>query len=216
MTEKATTASKEAFDLSGGELCLDFANTLGGKRVSEPRERLNSYADLVSWARQSGIVGETAASGLLEGAARHPKKAAATLARARKMREAIYRIWVAYIRQQRPAGEDMALLNSVLAEALAHQRLVHGGQGYALGWADADALESILWPVAKSAAELLTSEQAKRVRQCEEFEATECGWLFLDETRNRSRRWCSMSSCGNRAKARRHYHRTRKSAARQA
>jgi len=97
-----------------------------------------------------------------------------------------------------------------VAEALTHQRLVREGYRYALGWDDGEALDSILWPVAKSAAELLTSEEAKLVRQCEGFAATECAWLFIDETRNRSRRWCSMTSCGNRAKARRHYQRARK------
>ena len=132
------------------------------------------------------------------------------LEQARELREAIYRIWVAEAHQELPPVEDVELLNSVLARALSHQRLDREGDRYALNWRDDDALESILWRVVKSAAELITSEEAKLVRQCEAFATSDCAWLFIDETRNRSRRWCSMASCGNRAKARRHYHRTRK------
>ena len=197
------------FDLSGGRLCLDFANTLDG-RASVARERLNSYADLVSWGRQAGTVSPAAARRLLEEASRHPRRAAAVLEQARELREAIYRIWVAEAHQELPPVEDVELLNSVLARALSHQRLDREGDRYALNWRDDDALESILWRVVKSAAELITSEEAKLVRQCEAFATSDCAWLFIDETRNRSRRWCSMASCGNRAKARRHYHRARK------
>src|SRR5215831_16728549 len=206
----AESAPEPAFDLSGGRLCLDFANTLGDKRVTQPREGLNTYADLVSWSRQAGIVSASSARRLLEEGSRHPRRAAAVLERARQLREAIYRIWAGEVRREDPALADLGLLNSVVAEALTHQRLVREGDRYALGWDDGQALESILWPVAKSAAELLTSEEGKLVRQCEGFAATECAWLFIDETRNRSRRWCSMTSCGNRAKARRHYQRSRK------
>lgn len=68
----------------------------------------------------------------------------------------------------------------------------------------------MLWPVVASAAELLVSvEQLPLLRICGLHESGECGWLFLDETRNHTRRWCSMKDCGNRAKARRHYHRVR-------
>jgi len=197
------------FDLSGGRLCLDFANTLDG-RASAPRERLNTYADLVSWGRQAGTVSPSAARRLLEEASRHPRRAAAVLEQARELREAIYRIWVAEAHQEQPPVEDVELLNSVLARALGHQRLEREGDRYALNWRDDDTLESILWRVVKSAAELITSEEAKLVRQCEAFATSDCAWLFIDETRNRSRRWCSMASCGNRAKARRHYHRARK------
>jgi predicted RNA-binding Zn ribbon-like protein len=78
-----------------------------------------------------------------------------------------------------------------------------------LGWADEDLLDSVLWPVVQATVELLTSPDAERVRICEAVLAKECDWLFLDLSRNHSRRWCSMKDCGNRAKARRHYQRKR-------
>jgi len=198
-----------AFDFSGGRLCLDFANTVGGSRPNAPVERLNSYADLVSWACQAKIVSQPRARRLIEESASHPKRAALVLDRARAFREAVYRIWIAEIRQEHPAEEDLALLNSELAEALPHQRVLKQGDRFLLTWADEDALESVLWPVVKSAGDLLTGDEARQVRQCEAFSTTECCWLFIDETKNHSRRWCSMADCGNRAKARRHYQRKR-------
>ena len=207
--KSSVPAPESVFDLSGGRLCLDFANTLGGP-VTEPLERLNTYADLVSWSRQAGTVSASAARRLLEESSRHPRMAAAVLERARELRGAIYRTWAAEVRGEQAATADLELLNSLLGKALSHQRLVREEDRYAFGWRDDDALESILWPVAKSTAELLTSEEAKLVRQCEAFATKDCAWLFIDETRNRSRRWCSMASCGNRAKARRHYQRARK------
>jgi len=197
------------FELTGGRLCLDFANTVSGSRGREPVERLTSYADLVSWGHQTGIVSAPRARHLLEQNARHPKKGALVLERARIFREAIYRIWVAETRGEHPANEDLALLNSALAEVFRHQKILKQGDRFILAWDDEDALESVLWPVVKSAADLLTGDEARRVRQCEAFSTTECNWLFIDETKNRSRRWCSMADCGNRAKARRHYRRKR-------
>ena len=73
----------------------------------------------------------------------------------------------------------------------------------------AEELESLIWPVAKSAADLLTSERLERVRECA---GGTCGWLFIDASKNHSRRWCDMRDCGNAAKAKRHYHKKRVSA----
>ena len=207
----AEQRSGQVFDLTGGRLSLDFANT-SCHRSTRPKEQLASYADLVSFARQAGIVNPDRARRLLDQSGRHPKKAAAVLQRARELREAIYRIWVAQIRRERPAGADMELLNTWLAGSLRQQRVAKQGERFTLTWADEDALESPLWPIAKSAAELLTSEEAQLIRECEASSTGECSWLFIDETRNRSKRWCSMASCGNRAKARRHYQRAREGA----
>jgi predicted RNA-binding Zn ribbon-like protein len=98
-------------------------------------------------------------------------------------------------------------LNDELVSASAHQKLVHRGGGYVLEWDGVEALDGVLWPVARSAATLLTSALRSRVRICAAEDG--CGWTFLDRSKNQSRRWCSMSDCGNRAKARRHYRRVR-------
>ena len=101
-------------------------------------------------------------------------------------------------------------LNEEVSNALAHGRLAPTGEGFGWIWPGfADEPESLLWPVAKSAADLLTSERLARVRECA---GGTCGWLFIDTSKNHSRRWCDMRDCGNVAKAKRHYHKKRMSA----
>jgi predicted RNA-binding Zn ribbon-like protein len=194
----------------GGRLSLDFTNTVSGKRLVAPVERLNAYADLVSWGRQVGALDSAQARRLLAEAERDPGAAARALAEAITFREALFRAFRAVAENGAPAAEDLDSLNRVLSRARVRERLVCRGGRCALGWpADDASLDRMLWPVACSAVEVLTSAEVSRVRICEATTTDGCGWLFLDETRNRSRRWCSMKDCGNRAKARRHYRRRR-------
>jgi len=203
MTESTLTAGNMA--LLGGMLCLDFANTANWHRSEHPEELLNDYGDLVAWAIHTDIVNEGEAAVLLNEALLHPAEAAEVRERAIGLREAIYRIFAAIAEQQRPAVEDLELLNTEIQPALAHGRIVETGDGYTWDWADdRQTLDRILWPVARSAADLLASAQLDRARQCAD---ERCGWLFLDMSRNRSRRWCSMEECGNRNKARVYYQR---------
>jgi predicted RNA-binding Zn ribbon-like protein len=148
---------------------------------------------------------------LLAEARRRPAVAEAALRDAVALREALYRILLARTRDAEPAAGDVELVSAALGRALAHRRVERRGESFALGWDPADdALDAPLWPVLQSAAEVLTSEDALgRVRVCGLFESDECSWLFMDETRSGTRRWCSMKECGNRAKARRHYRRSR-------
>lgn len=201
--------------LRGGQLCLDFANTVdwhAGARHGQ--EYLTTYAELVAWGRHTGILAENEARGLMEEAARQPTWAHAALRRAVALREVIYRVF-ASLTHGRPADAgDVAALNAALAEAYAHLRLRADGARFSWAWeADGPALDRMLWPVARSAAELLTSDDLGQVRECA---GDPCGWLFLDTSKNHSRRWCDMAGCGNRAKARRHYARGRRSTTRDA
>lgn len=199
------------FSFSGGRLCLDFANTVDWRDADEPGDRLIGYPALASWGWQASLLREDDARRLIDEAARRPDDAAATFARAIALREAIYRIFSAVAAARAPAAADLDQLNAALPEALAHARVEAAAGGFTWGWrADAGALDPMLWPVARSAAELLTSDELDRVRECAD---DDCGWLFMDMSRNRSRRWCSMQACGNRAKARRFY--ARKQAAAQ-
>lgn len=204
-----TKRSAGRLKLIGGELCLDFANTVDWHASDHPREFLTSYADLVAWGQHVGILTAQEAEGLLREASRRPAEAEAALARAIALREAIYRIFSAVVTGARPAASDLDILNAALREALAHMRIDPTPDGFAWAWAEAEAaLARVLWPVARSAGELLTSAALGRVRRCAD---QDCGWLFLDRSRNRSRRWCDMKDCGNRAKARRHYRQVKKS-----
>jgi predicted RNA-binding Zn ribbon-like protein len=194
-------------DLIGGWVCLDFVNTLDGHRNGHSRDYLGSYDELVLWARHVDLVTEGEARQLIDRARRQPTEASQVFEQALVLREAIYRIFIALASGERPAETDLANLNGALSVALARLQLVPTTDGFAWAWRDeAQDLERLLWPLARSAGELLTSAELNRVRECG---GDNCGWLFVDTSRNRSRRWCDMKSCGNRAKAQRHYQRKR-------
>jgi predicted RNA-binding Zn ribbon-like protein len=195
--------------LRTGRLCLDFCNTVEWHAGPSPVERIDTYADLSDWARQVGLLSQAASERLARHAQRHARAAEAVRGRAITLREAVYRTLAAHAHGRVPDPADLAVLNVELPQALARARLRLGGVAYRLTWdLDGEALDGLLWPIAYSAANLLaTPELLARVGQCADDRG--CGWLFLDMTKNRSRRWCDMKDCGNRAKARRHYQRVR-------
>jgi len=206
MTEAAHPPEPEPFELSGGALCLDFANTWGDRARTES-DRLASYGDLLAFARQAGIASGPVVSALARLAARDPAAAVGAVTRARALREAIARLFSAQARGREVSPGDVERLNDALMQGLTRLRVDRTEQGYRWRWShDPIDLDAPLAPIARSAAELLTSAELRRVRECD---GDDCTWLFLDGSRSRSRRWCSMASCGNRAKARRHYRRRR-------
>jgi predicted RNA-binding Zn ribbon-like protein len=197
-----SSSAKHEFDLSGGSLCLDFVNTVSD-RVGEPREHLNAYADLLEFERQAGAMPTAEVEELAVEAAADPEHARSVTSHAVATREVVYRIVRAIATDAVPDDRDLEALNAVLVDGLAKARLVREGDAYRWSWAgDCSCLERPVWQVAHSAADLLASGRLDRVRLCG---SDTCEWLFLDESRNRSRRWCDMSTCGNREKARRHY-----------
>lgn len=190
------------FDFTGNYLCLDFSNTLHD-RSTTPRESLNSYDDFVQWGQEAGILAENEATRLRAEATRHPNEAEHVRQQAITLREAIFRIFYARLHDALPEENDLATLNAMLARAMTRASIHSTGNGFAWDWSGDDGeLERIYWPIARSAAELLTAEALESVRMCA---AEDCGWLFLDTSKNHTRRWCDMKSCGNRAKARKHY-----------
>jgi predicted RNA-binding Zn ribbon-like protein len=192
------------FELSGGALCLDFANTWSDRERPDT-DHLRAYSDLLAFALQTGLLSGPEESRLAGRAEEEPQTAAAALALGRSLREALYRIFSAVAASQVPADDDLERLNAALPEAFSRLRLECRGSELVWTWAaPEEPLAAPLWPVLRSAAELLTSEERQRVRECG---GGACTWLFLDRSRNRSRRWCSMETCGNRAKAQRHYRR---------
>ncbi|MEW5958417.1 MAG: ABATE domain-containing protein [Chloroflexota bacterium] len=190
-------------NLEEARLCLDFANTANWHASTHPEESLNSYFDLIGWARHVAILTDEVAQHLQSEASRQPAAASDILLQAIDLREAIYRIF-SVIAAGRPVEEaDLALLNTWLAEATGRVQVIQTPAGFTWRWrGEEQALDSMLWPVAQSAAELLISPELDQVKECDDDRG--CGFLFLDTSRNRSRRWCSMQSCGNRAKVQRH------------
>jgi predicted RNA-binding Zn ribbon-like protein len=196
------------FELIGGVTCLDFCNTLDGRRGFKTLEKLAHYTDLLTWSRQVGDLSASTAGRLRKAATRRPAKAAAVLARAIELREALARIFVACIARRRPARADLDALDRELRRGSASARVVTTAAGVEWCWqGELDALDQMLAPIARSAVELLTSSAIDRVRECC---ADTCGWLFLDVSKNRSRRWCDMRTCGNLEKVRRHRGRQRR------
>jgi predicted RNA-binding Zn ribbon-like protein len=191
------------FDLDAGRPCLDFANTR-----SSSGEHLNAYLDLVAFAAQSELITPPDVDWLQTQARRDPAGAKAVLARATRLRDALQSIFSNLAAGQAPPEAALAVLNGELAASLGHARVqpADGPGEFVWGWRDR-ALDLPLWPICRSAADVLVAESERRlVRECG---AGDCAWLFVDTTRNRSRQWCSMRSCGNREKARRHYQRQR-------
>jgi predicted RNA-binding Zn ribbon-like protein len=199
----------QIFDLTGGLLCLDFANTVDDRTEVHPQELLNSYNDLVSWSEQAHVLTEQEAQQLLEKAARRPSEASRVLKRAVAIREAMFRIFKAVAEDASPEDEDLVSLSAAVADAQNHAQIVLKANGFIWDWAGiAGDLDRMLWPVVRSAADFLTSDELDTVRVCA---SDSCDWLFLDTSKNHSRRWCNMKSCGNREKARRFYSRKKSS-----
>ena len=182
------------------ERVLAFINTLSSRPTNAPVERLDSYEALVAWAREQHLVSAAAAERLAGDARRHPHQAAAVLARAKDFREALNGLALAIDAKRQPAADVLKTIGECLASAYANGRLVpHDG---ALQWVASaeDDLERVLWEIGRAAGRLVVSPRLSRVRACA---AGDCGWWFVDDTKNRSRRWCDMTLCGNREKLRR-------------
>lgn len=208
----------EDVKLVGGGLCFDFANSVGGRVMTQRRrggpraftvldDKLNEYADLLIWGKRVGVLTEPEVRRLLQSAEGREAAAAAVLARGVALREAIYRIFKTIVDRRSPDVSDLETLNKELAIARRYESLAYTRDGFVWRWVrQGDALDYVLWPVARSAAEFLATGDLSRVKACG---GDDCGWLFLDTSRNRSRQWCDMQDCGNLAKVRRFRQRNR-------
>ena len=193
--------------LVGGRLCLDFVNTVDCRDSNHQSEVLSTYPRLVSWSQHANILAETDARNLLREANLHPANARAVLERAVTIRETLYRIFSAIAVRHSPAATDIEMLNEEMSAAMAQRRLTPANPPEPWVYTfEKSSLDQMLWPVVNSGAELLTSDWLERVCKCQ---GENCGWLFVDMSRNRSRKWCDMKDCGNVVKARRHYQKTR-------
>jgi predicted RNA-binding Zn ribbon-like protein len=189
-----------------GHPALDFVNTIDPREGEERVEYLRSFEHLIDWAHRAGVLKKADARLAAREAAGHPAAAARALARAIALREATYAIFAALAgRRAAPAGA-IGELEKACREAMAHAHLVRKESGY--GWRLGTALDIVRWEIAREAVALLQSDRLGRVKRCPG--GGDCGWLFLDSSKNATRRWCSMEGCGNRAKLRRFLERRRK------
>lgn len=197
----------ETFRCPGGALCLDFCNTGQGMRNRHGSEWLADFGDLLDWLEAAGALGAEQGGRLKRAAQAAPEAAARLWRRALELRESLHRLFEACAGGHAPAREDLARLEAEYAQSAAFARL-RWEDGRAVWTLDPSATElaALLQPIVRSGADLLASAALERLRRCGN---PTCSWLFIDATRNRSRRWCEMASCGNVLKVRRHRERAR-------
>jgi predicted RNA-binding Zn ribbon-like protein len=193
--------------LVGGQPCLDFVNTVDRDGNQYSQEWLRDAADVIGWAQYVELLSSAQAKELLRQVKQQPKQAVNFFNQAIQLRETLYRIFSAVAAKRSQQADDLQLLNTLLSEMQPHLRFVAIASNFTWKWTETNQLEFILWQIVRSTVDLLTSPEYDRLRECA---GVGCGWVFLDFSRNRSRRWCDMEDCGNRAKANRHYDRKRK------
>jgi predicted RNA-binding Zn ribbon-like protein len=202
--------SSTKFAWIGSALCLDFVNTVGNRAGEIVSERLATWPDLIAWCKDAALLDERGTREIDRRFRNDHALAQRLLNTATQLREAIYRIFVAVTRRKSPEQIDLDILNEMLVRAPVTLRVQCCDASYTctrVSSAFDDA--RLLGPIAWSAAELLESERLHLVRQCAN---AACRWLFLDLTKNHSRRWCDMGDCGSHEKARRYYARKKQAA----
>lgn len=196
-----------SLDLVGGALCLDFANTASGRGGARHLDHFHTYRDLLDWCGHTGVLDAPAIDRLRLRAGEMPEAAAVVLRRAVALREAIHGIGAAIADRQPPDKGLVGTVTREVAAAIAEAGLDRVGAHYYWVWPEvSDDLTRPLWPVAFSASVLFPAADPRRLKMCP---GPDCGWLFLDRSKNMSRRWCDMAVCGNRAKARRFHEKAR-------
>lgn len=200
-----------------GVLCLDFVNTADHHATDHPAEYLVGPDVLVDWAAEGGALDAGLAAGIHAWVGGHREQAERELAGLLARREALYRVLLAYLSSpespgppwpdpRAAGGRDLRLVAGWVAGARRHAVLVPDRPRWRWEWPAEATLRRAWWPVAVSAGDLLAGRGVDHLGVCDN---PGCGWLYLDTTKNHSRRWCSMELCGNAAKSRRHAARSR-------
>lgn len=189
----------------GERLCMDFINTVSWRESAEKRrDWFTSYAKLVDWCIHAEVLSGQQAKALLLKAEEKPSEAEDVLKQTIEMREVMYRIFKSISKETSPHPPDLERFNELVGHFYQTLQVIHEKDHFTLKFKHTEKnLDMMLPLILQSAVDLLVSKNdLERVKQCE---GDSCGWLFFDTSRNRSRRWCSMADCGNRAKARRFY-----------
>jgi predicted RNA-binding Zn ribbon-like protein len=195
------------FEFIAGAICLDFANTIHNSHADDKGEELHHISDLLQWAKEAGLLSSADHDRLTARYGSNSREAAAALTKAITVRDLLLSIFAAIANGHSVSSQRLSELNSALAHAPGLLRLRKNSDRIETKWTSgADGLPQVLFAVLTNAAELLASDRLGRIRECA---CADCTWLFVDESRNRSRRWCDMNACGNRMKARRHYQRAK-------
>jgi predicted RNA-binding Zn ribbon-like protein len=190
-------------------------NTVDWTSRGPEQDRLTDFDHVIQWARGAGVLSAKATSSLRTQVQAKPREAEAAHRDVLRVRAVLGRLFRSIAASQ-PAGDALDDFNRLLGRALERMRVTpatgkrRAGQGLQLGWRDlGESLDSVICPVIWSAASLIVSEEAPRIRICG---GPDCGWMYVDRSRNKLRRWCQMETCGTREKSRRRYERFRRPA----
>jgi predicted RNA-binding Zn ribbon-like protein len=190
----------EIFELIAGSVALDLVNTLDNRfRESGPEELLNTYGDLCRFAGQAGLLNSTAAQRLAAAPGKEAERSR-VLTQVKELREALASVSYAFLDGKRLPLAGVALLGKYFKRANFARELTSGKGRLTWEWSDRENSALLLWTLALEAEEFLLSDRVERMRSCA---SGACRWLFLDTSKNHTRRWCKMQVCGNRMKARR-------------
>lgn len=189
------------FDFIGGALCLDFLNTLHSVGAEDPGEELGVPEDLFRWAWQAGVLTESDWARVRKQCSRHPDYGRAILIEAKTLRASLRSMLERALPKRGVTPHDIELLNGLLSEFPATARIErHSGRWQTRWYSESDNVRKIFYEVLRSAAELISRGQLSGVRECA---SPTCTWMFVDTSKNHTRRWCDMRVCGNREKIRR-------------
>jgi predicted RNA-binding Zn ribbon-like protein len=183
----------------GGDLSLDFVNTVHDRHEEPLRNLLQNYLDLVTWVFTANAINDSQKEKLLQKGQDNQTKANQVYKDSLQLREAFYDLILNLISQDETSSANIQLINQWLSRVFSNLELTQLNGRFVLDWnAENFGLESVLWPIIRAFADLVTYEDNTRIKQC-----PNCGYLFVDNSKNKSRRWCSMEICGNRVKAQR-------------
>ena len=182
--------------LVGGHPAIDFANTVGWRTGDGTLDRLEDYDALVEWCTHAGVIGSAEAASLRTGADRSPQEAGRVLREATTLRESVYQVLVALARSRSIPRDALDTVHQGWSDAVRRGTLERSKGRVTLTWPI--DLRLPRWRLAQLAIELLATD-LEALKECD---GGGCGWLFLDRSRNRTRRWCSSADCGNRERVR--------------
>ena len=192
----------ETLELDGGSLCLDFVNSVRNRFEDPLFEFIVTPEDLILWGSRTQIIEKNYKRGLENYILRNQEKAKHDLKKILKTRELLYRIFRNLSQRETPEDKDIPLFNKELSLVLRHLSLeITDSLEIKMIWDNQSS--DLLWtlfPVIKSAYDLLISDLRNRIKEC-----PQCGWLYLDNSKNNSRLWCNMKTCGNTIKTKRYY-----------
>jgi predicted RNA-binding Zn ribbon-like protein len=199
-----TMSGPEPFKLHAGHPALELVNTLDMRFSGQTIELIPTYKDLLRLSTQLQLLTPEQARKLRRTAGEEARR---VLASTRELREALAKVLYGRIDGTRPPAGHLRVLEQQFHAAAQHRRLLAGESHLEWRWSGAERRAQIpLWMLAQAASDLLVSSDAELIKDCGD---PTCRWLFLDLSKNHTRRWCDMKTCGNRMKARRHHERVK-------